>query len=33
MNPDVPYMMSVTNLHKILDAIQRAGAPVNRPGF
>lgn len=27
MNPDVPYMMSVTNLHKILDAIQRAGAP------
>lgn len=27
MNPDVPYMMSVTNLHRILDAIQRAGAP------
>ena len=27
MNPDVPYMLSVTNLHKILDAIQRAGAP------
>jgi hypothetical protein len=27
MNPDVPYMMSVANLHKILDAIQRAGAP------
>lgn len=27
MNPDVPYMVSVTNLHKILDAIQRAGAP------
>lgn len=27
MNPEVPYMMSVTNLHKILDAIQRAGAP------
>jgi hypothetical protein len=27
MNPDVPYMPSVTNLHKILDAIQRAGAP------
>lgn len=27
MNPDVPYMMSVTNLHKILDAIQHAGAP------
>lgn len=27
MSPEVPYMMSVTNLHKILDAIQRAGAP------
>jgi hypothetical protein len=27
MNPDVPYMLSVTNVHKILDAIQRAGAP------
>jgi hypothetical protein len=27
MNADVPYMMSVTNLHKILDAIQKAGAP------
>ena len=27
MNPDVPYMLSVTNLHKILDAIQKAGAP------
>ncbi|MBU0622563.1 MAG: DUF5343 domain-containing protein [Gammaproteobacteria bacterium] len=27
MNSDVPYMVSVTNLHKILDAIQRAGAP------
>ena len=27
MNSEVPYMMSVTNLHKILDAIQRAGAP------
>lgn len=27
MNSDVPYMMSVTNLHKILNAIQRAGAP------
>lgn len=27
MNPDVPYMVSVTNTHKILDAIQRAGAP------
>ena len=27
MSPDVPYMMSVTNMHKILDAIQRAGAP------
>lgn len=27
MNSDVPYMVSVSNLHKILDAIQRAGAP------
>ncbi len=27
MNSDVPYMLSVSNLHKILDAIQRAGAP------
>lgn len=27
MISDVPYMVSVTNLHKILDAIQRAGAP------
>ena len=27
MNPDVPYMPSMTNLHKILDAIQKAGAP------
>lgn len=27
MNPDVPYMKSVTNLHKILDAIQNAGKP------
>lgn len=27
MNPDVPYMVSAANLHKILDAIQRAGAP------
>lgn len=27
MSPEVPYMMSVKNLHKILDAIQRAGAP------
>lgn len=27
MNADVPYMLSVSNLHKILDAIQRAGAP------
>ena len=27
MNSDVPYMVSVTNTHKILDAIQRAGAP------
>lgn len=27
MNTDVPYMTSVTNLHKILDAMQRAAAP------
>ncbi|MGO9627256.1 MAG: DUF5343 domain-containing protein [Steroidobacteraceae bacterium] len=27
MNPDVPYMLSVANLHKILDAIQKASAP------
>ncbi len=27
MNSDVPYMMSVTNVPKILDAIQKAGAP------
>lgn len=27
MNPEVPYMMSVTNLPKILDAIQKASAP------
>lgn len=27
MSANVPYMLSVTNLHKILDAIQRAGAP------
>jgi hypothetical protein len=27
MNPEVPYMMSVTNVSKILDAIQKAGAP------
>ena len=27
MNSEVPYMLSVTNVHKILDAIQRAGAP------
>lgn len=27
MNSDIPYMLSVANLHKILDAIQRAGAP------
>lgn len=27
MNTDVPYMASVTNLHKILDAMQRAAAP------
>ncbi len=27
METEVPYMPSVTNLHKILDAIQNAGAP------
>lgn len=27
MNNEVPYMPSVTNLHKILDAIQRAACP------
>lgn len=27
MNADVPYMMSVANLHKMLDAVQRAAAP------
>lgn len=27
MNPDVPYLVAVGNLHKILDAIQNAGAP------
>lgn len=27
MNPDVPYLVSVGNMHKILDAIQNAGAP------
>lgn len=27
MNPEVPYMMSVTNLPKILDSIQKAAAP------
>lgn len=27
MNSDIPYMASVTNLHRILDSIQRAGAP------
>lgn len=27
MDTEVPYMPSVTNLSKILDAIQRAGAP------
>ncbi len=27
MNTDIPYMLSVTNLHKILEAIQRASAP------
>lgn len=27
MNNEVPYMPSVANLHKVLDAIQRAAAP------
>lgn len=27
MNPEVPYLVSVGNLHKMLDAIQNAGAP------
>jgi len=27
METEVPYMPSVTNLHKILEAIQKAGAP------
>jgi hypothetical protein len=27
MNPEVPYMISVANVHRILDAIQKAGAP------
>ncbi|GAB2880135.1 hypothetical protein GCM10027046_05200 [Uliginosibacterium flavum] len=27
MNANIPYMLSVSNLHRILDAIQRAGAP------
>lgn len=27
MNAEVPYLMSVTNLHKILDAIQKAVHP------
>ena len=27
MDVDVPYMMSITNLHKILNKIQQAGAP------
>lgn len=27
MDAIVPYMPSVTNLHKILDAIQKAGVP------
>jgi len=27
VDTDVPYMPSVTNLHKILDAIQKAGVP------
>lgn len=29
MDTDVPYMLSVTNLHKILDKMQRAGVPEN----
>jgi hypothetical protein len=27
MDPNVPYMPSVANLHRILDAIQKAGVP------
>jgi Family of unknown function (DUF5343) len=27
MNTEVPYMVSVVNLARILDAIQKAGAP------
>lgn len=27
MNSDVPYLVAIGNLHKILDAIQNAGAP------
>ena len=27
MNTDIPYLIATGNLHKILDAIQRAGAP------
>ena len=27
MDPNVPYMPSVTNLHRILDKIQNAGVP------
>jgi hypothetical protein len=29
MDTDVPYLMSVTNLHKILDQMQKAGVPEN----
>lgn len=29
MDTDVPYLMSVTNLQKILDQMQRAGVPEN----
>jgi len=27
MDTNVPYLLSVANLHKILDAIQKAGVP------
>lgn len=29
MNTDIPYLVANGNLHKILDAVQRAGAPDN----
>jgi hypothetical protein len=29
MDTDVPYLMSVTNLHRILDQMQKAGVPEN----